>query len=197
MWGSNVPLWFMYLALCRLSPLSLLLQHSNTVLMRKVCAGCGWQWPTLWKFSAGVLLFQFRTFDPCKQLWCSHPDNPYFCKTKKGPPLDGTECAAGKVSVSACDYASLCVARGPSKVQRTMLLLGCFPSVSCYHKWPQSWWFETLEVGSVIAVEDKSEIYWGEAQCGLVLTPETVVTWFLPPPSSWLPSTLWPHSSDP
>ncbi|CAH2276711.1 A disintegrin and metallo ase with thrombospondin motifs 2 [Pelobates cultripes] len=35
----------------------------------------------------------FRTFDPCKQLWCSHPDNPYFCKTKKGPPLDGTMCA--------------------------------------------------------------------------------------------------------
>uniref|UniRef100_A0A803SP42 ADAM metallopeptidase with thrombospondin type 1 motif 14 n=1 Tax=Anolis carolinensis TaxID=28377 RepID=A0A803SP42_ANOCA len=33
---------------------------------------------------------------PCKQLWCSHPDNPYFCKTKKGPPLDGTECASGK-----------------------------------------------------------------------------------------------------
>lgn len=40
---------------------------------------------------------QFRTFDPCKQLWCSHPDNPYFCKTKKGPPLDGTECSPGKV----------------------------------------------------------------------------------------------------
>ncbi|XP_065603086.1 A disintegrin and metalloproteinase with thrombospondin motifs 14 [Cyrtonyx montezumae] len=38
----------------------------------------------------------FRTFDPCKQLWCSHPDNPYFCKTKKGPPLDGTECSLGK-----------------------------------------------------------------------------------------------------
>ncbi|XP_054985172.1 A disintegrin and metalloproteinase with thrombospondin motifs 2 [Sorex araneus] len=38
----------------------------------------------------------FRTFDPCKQLWCSHPDNPYFCKTKKGPPLDGTMCAHGK-----------------------------------------------------------------------------------------------------
>lgn len=45
-------------------------------------------------------LFQFRTFDPCKQLWCSHPDNPYFCKTKKGPPLDGTMCAPGKVSGS-------------------------------------------------------------------------------------------------
>ncbi|GCB71045.1 hypothetical protein scyTo_0010914 [Scyliorhinus torazame] len=39
---------------------------------------------------------KFRTFDPCKQLWCNHPDNPYFCKTKKGPPLDGTECAPGK-----------------------------------------------------------------------------------------------------
>ncbi|XP_060693178.1 A disintegrin and metalloproteinase with thrombospondin motifs 2-like [Hemiscyllium ocellatum] len=38
----------------------------------------------------------FRTFDPCKQLWCSHPDNPYFCKTKKGPPLDGTMCTPGK-----------------------------------------------------------------------------------------------------
>ncbi|XP_078453852.1 A disintegrin and metalloproteinase with thrombospondin motifs 3-like isoform X1 [Lampetra fluviatilis] len=38
----------------------------------------------------------FRTFDPCKQLWCSHPDNPYFCKTKKGPPLDGTECGTSK-----------------------------------------------------------------------------------------------------
>ena len=51
-----------------------------------------------------VFLFQFRTFDPCKQLWCSHPDNPYFCKTKKGPPLDGTECAAGKVSI-ICLYS--------------------------------------------------------------------------------------------
>lgn len=40
---------------------------------------------------------QFQTFEPCKQLWCSRPDNPYFCKTKKGPPLDGTECAPGQV----------------------------------------------------------------------------------------------------
>ena len=46
-------------------------------------------------------MFQFRTFDPCKQLWCSHPENPYFCKTKKGPPLDGTMCAPGKVRVGA------------------------------------------------------------------------------------------------
>uniref|UniRef100_A0A8C0BE14 ADAM metallopeptidase with thrombospondin type 1 motif 14 n=1 Tax=Buteo japonicus TaxID=224669 RepID=A0A8C0BE14_9AVES len=70
------------------------------------------QWPTLpelpginysmdeqCRFDFGVgykTCTAFRTFDPCKQLWCSHPDNPYFCKTKKGPPLDGTECSLGK-----------------------------------------------------------------------------------------------------
>uniref|UniRef100_H3B101 ADAM metallopeptidase with thrombospondin type 1 motif 14 n=1 Tax=Latimeria chalumnae TaxID=7897 RepID=H3B101_LATCH len=51
------------------------------------------------RFDFGVgykMCTAFRTFDPCKQLWCSHPDNQYFCKTKKGPPLDGTECAHGK-----------------------------------------------------------------------------------------------------
>nr|XP_033798962.1 A disintegrin and metalloproteinase with thrombospondin motifs 14 isoform X2 [Geotrypetes seraphini] len=51
------------------------------------------------RFDFGVgykMCTAFRTFDTCKQLWCSHPDNPYFCKTKKGPPLDGTECASGK-----------------------------------------------------------------------------------------------------
>uniref|UniRef100_A0A8C7P5J4 ADAM metallopeptidase with thrombospondin type 1 motif, 3 n=1 Tax=Oncorhynchus mykiss TaxID=8022 RepID=A0A8C7P5J4_ONCMY len=51
------------------------------------------------RFDFGVgykICTSFRTFDPCKQLWCSHPDNPYFCKTKKGPPLDGTECVPGK-----------------------------------------------------------------------------------------------------
>ncbi|XP_051897412.1 LOW QUALITY PROTEIN: A disintegrin and metalloproteinase with thrombospondin motifs 14-like [Pristis pectinata] len=51
------------------------------------------------RFDFGVgyqMCTAFRTFDSCKQLWCSHPDNPYFCKTKKGPPLDGTECAPGK-----------------------------------------------------------------------------------------------------
>ncbi|XP_066504808.1 A disintegrin and metalloproteinase with thrombospondin motifs 2-like [Hoplias malabaricus] len=39
---------------------------------------------------------QYRTYDPCKQLWCAHPDNPFFCKTKKGPPIDGTMCGDGK-----------------------------------------------------------------------------------------------------
>ncbi|XP_043576427.1 A disintegrin and metalloproteinase with thrombospondin motifs 3-like isoform X1 [Chiloscyllium plagiosum] len=51
------------------------------------------------RFDFGVgykMCTAFRTFHPCKQLWCSHPDNPFFCKTKKGPPLDGTECGPGK-----------------------------------------------------------------------------------------------------
>ncbi|KAM9846472.1 A disintegrin and metalloproteinase with thrombospondin motifs 2-like [Aulostomus maculatus] len=34
--------------------------------------------------------------EPCKQLWCSDYNNPFFCKTKKGPPLDGTKCGPGK-----------------------------------------------------------------------------------------------------
>lgn len=53
-------------------------------------------------------VFQFRTFDPCKQLWCSHPENPYFCKTKKGPPLDGTMCAPGKVGAGTV-HVGVCV----------------------------------------------------------------------------------------
>ncbi|KAM3869026.1 A disintegrin and metalloproteinase with thrombospondin motifs 2 [Diretmus argenteus] len=38
----------------------------------------------------------YSTYDPCKQLWCSHHDNPFFCKTKKSPPIDGTKCGPGK-----------------------------------------------------------------------------------------------------
>lgn len=50
---------------------------------------------------------QYRAFDPCKQLWCAHPDNPFFCKTKKGPPIDGTTCGDGKVAPHrlSCRYA--------------------------------------------------------------------------------------------
>ncbi|KAI1902968.1 hypothetical protein AGOR_G00022040 [Albula goreensis] len=48
-------------------------------------------------FGAGYMMCTaYSTFDPCKQLWCSHPENPFFCKTKKGPPIDGTICAPGK-----------------------------------------------------------------------------------------------------
>lgn len=85
-----------------------------------------------WELSQGIIhsdffpVFQFRTFDPCKQLWCSHPENPYFCKTKKGPPLDGTMCAPGKVRaaalgthVSMCVHVCLCAAGDvPLKIKR-------------------------------------------------------------------------------
>ncbi|KAG7490579.1 A disintegrin and metalloproteinase with thrombospondin motifs 3 [Solea senegalensis] len=68
------------------------------------------------RFDFGVgykICTSFRTFDPCKQLWCSHPDNPYFCKTKKGPPLDGTECAPGKWC-----YKGHCMWKIPNQVKQ-------------------------------------------------------------------------------
>ncbi|XP_055080258.1 A disintegrin and metalloproteinase with thrombospondin motifs 3 isoform X1 [Periophthalmus magnuspinnatus] len=68
------------------------------------------------RFDFGVgykICTSFRTFDPCKQLWCSHPDNPYFCKTKKGPPLDGTECATGKWC-----YKGHCMWKNPNQVKQ-------------------------------------------------------------------------------
>ncbi|XP_051537327.1 A disintegrin and metalloproteinase with thrombospondin motifs 2-like [Myxocyprinus asiaticus] len=70
------------------------------------------EWPTLpqlpgihysmneqcrFDFGMGYMMCTaYSTYDPCKQLWCSHPENPFFCKTKKGPPIDGTQCATGK-----------------------------------------------------------------------------------------------------
>uniref|UniRef100_A0A8C4ZHR6 ADAM metallopeptidase with thrombospondin type 1 motif, 3 n=1 Tax=Gadus morhua TaxID=8049 RepID=A0A8C4ZHR6_GADMO len=68
------------------------------------------------RFDFGVgykICTSFRTFDPCKQLWCSHPDNPYFCKTKKGPPLDGTECSPGKWC-----YKGHCMWKNPNQVKQ-------------------------------------------------------------------------------
>ncbi|XP_056269966.1 A disintegrin and metalloproteinase with thrombospondin motifs 2-like isoform X2 [Pseudoliparis swirei] len=38
----------------------------------------------------------YPTLDPCNQLWCSDHNNPFYCKTKKGPPLDGTRCGPGQ-----------------------------------------------------------------------------------------------------
>ncbi|KAM6984252.1 A disintegrin and metalloproteinase with thrombospondin motifs 2-like [Tautogolabrus adspersus] len=38
----------------------------------------------------------YTTLEPCKQLWCSEYNNPFYCKTKKGPPLDGTKCGPGR-----------------------------------------------------------------------------------------------------
>nr|XP_055035395.1 A disintegrin and metalloproteinase with thrombospondin motifs 2 isoform X1 [Misgurnus anguillicaudatus] len=72
------------------------------------------EWPTLpqlpglhysmneqcrFDFGMGYMMctaVSYSTYDPCQQLWCSHPENPFFCKTKKGPPIDGTKCATGK-----------------------------------------------------------------------------------------------------
>ncbi|XP_030754614.1 A disintegrin and metalloproteinase with thrombospondin motifs 2-like isoform X1 [Sitophilus oryzae] len=38
----------------------------------------------------------FDVSEPCSHLWCGHKHNPFVCKTKKGPPLEGTECGFGK-----------------------------------------------------------------------------------------------------
>lgn len=34
--------------------------------------------------------------DPCTHLWCSNSSLPFHCKTKKGPPLEGTVCGEQK-----------------------------------------------------------------------------------------------------
>lgn len=39
----------------------------------------------------------FDIVDPCSHLWCGHEAAPLVCKSKKGPPLEGTECGFGKV----------------------------------------------------------------------------------------------------
>ncbi|XP_028322105.1 A disintegrin and metalloproteinase with thrombospondin motifs 2-like isoform X2 [Gouania willdenowi] len=38
----------------------------------------------------------YPTPEPCKQLWCSDNNNPFYCRTKKGSPLDGTRCGPGQ-----------------------------------------------------------------------------------------------------
>ncbi|XP_024943397.1 A disintegrin and metalloproteinase with thrombospondin motifs 3 [Cephus cinctus] len=40
-----------------------------------------------------------RSFDlpePCSHLWCGHLNSSQVCKTKKGPPLEGTSCGEDK-----------------------------------------------------------------------------------------------------
>ncbi|KAF5281477.1 hypothetical protein FQA39_LY17770 [Lamprigera yunnana] len=38
----------------------------------------------------------FDIIEPCSHLWCGHVKSPLVCKTKKGPPLEGTECGFDK-----------------------------------------------------------------------------------------------------
>lgn len=98
-------------------------EHPKLQLLLLFAEGALSKHHPLWFFP----VFQFRTFDPCKQLWCSHPENPYFCKTKKGPPLDGTMCAPGKVRAGAlcththaCVHVCLCAAGDvPLKIKRS------------------------------------------------------------------------------
>ncbi|CAH1372937.1 unnamed protein product [Tenebrio molitor] len=38
----------------------------------------------------------FDIIEPCSHLWCGHVKSPLVCKTKKGSPLEGTECGFNK-----------------------------------------------------------------------------------------------------
>ncbi|XP_042238762.1 A disintegrin and metalloproteinase with thrombospondin motifs 3-like [Homarus americanus] len=42
------------------------------------------------------LCSSFGATDPCTHLWCSNSSSPHHCKTKKGPPLEGTTCGEQK-----------------------------------------------------------------------------------------------------
>lgn len=45
---------------------------------------------------------EFNIAEPCTHLWCEK-DKSKMCKTKKGPPLEGTECGFQKVILSRLD----------------------------------------------------------------------------------------------
>ena len=49
----------------------------------------------------------FQLSDPCAHLWCTHNNNPELCKTKKGPPMDGTACGKNKWCINGyCESTS-------------------------------------------------------------------------------------------
>ena len=49
----------------------------------------------------------FQLSDPCAHLWCTHEENPELCKTKKGPPMDGTACGENKWCINGyCESTS-------------------------------------------------------------------------------------------
>lgn len=57
-----------------------------------------------WKqFTFQLATFRYalcRSFElpgPCSHLWCGHASVSEVCKTKKGPPLEGTVCGKNKV----------------------------------------------------------------------------------------------------
>ncbi|ELT99747.1 hypothetical protein CAPTEDRAFT_133510, partial [Capitella teleta] len=56
----------------------------------------------------------------CDILWCSTPDKPLFCKTKRSPPLPGTSCARNK----AMRYDSQWCMRGRCEARSTVAVDG-------------------------------------------------------------------------
>ena len=60
------------------------------------------------EFDQGYAYCQsFQLSDPCAHLWCTHRDTPELCKTKKGPPMDGTACGKNKWCVNGvCESTS-------------------------------------------------------------------------------------------
>ncbi|KAK2720886.1 hypothetical protein QYM36_004690, partial [Artemia franciscana] len=49
------------------------------------------------EFGEGYALCKtFAMNDPCTHLWCGHRNSAHLCKTKKGPPLEGTICGTDK-----------------------------------------------------------------------------------------------------
>lgn len=50
----------------------------------------------------------FDIVEPCSHLWCGHIESPLVCKTKRGPPIEGTECGFNKWCVSGyCESISM------------------------------------------------------------------------------------------
>ncbi|XP_072165296.1 A disintegrin and metalloproteinase with thrombospondin motifs 3-like [Diadema setosum] len=48
----------------------------------------------------------FNDYNRCEQLWCMHPRKKYLCRSKKGPPLDGSTCGPGMWCVQGrCRYS--------------------------------------------------------------------------------------------
>ncbi|CAG9769262.1 unnamed protein product [Ceutorhynchus assimilis] len=83
------------------------------------------------EFGEGYLMCRaFDIIEPCSHLWCGHKDSPMVCKTKKGPPLENTECGFGKWCVNG--YCS----EIPQKANRIPVVLN--PQHGGWSNW-SSW----------------------------------------------------------
>ncbi|XP_033231310.1 A disintegrin and metalloproteinase with thrombospondin motifs 3-like isoform X3 [Belonocnema kinseyi] len=58
------------------------------------------------EFGEGYQLCRsFDLLEPCSHLWCGKLNVSKICKTKKGPPLEGTECGENKWCINGfCDF---------------------------------------------------------------------------------------------